>query len=148
MRHRRSSVFGVLAFGPWALAGAPVSAQQADTVPSSAAPAPVTLEAVDALPPDEEPPLDLYRFRNPVSVEPNRFDKAWQPPPTVEEISHAGGYIQVGIGLGLLKAGQALHTATGGRAQIQSATARPPPLDEAQMRRAQELASSAAEAGE
>ena len=38
-----------------------------------------TLGEVRAVAPDED--VDLYRFRNPVQVPPNRFDRAYRPPP-------------------------------------------------------------------
>lgn len=94
-----------------------------------------TLEEVRALPPEPEV-LDLYRFRNPVQLEPNPFDRAWHPPPTVEEVSLNGGYIFLGINYALYQAGKGLHRLGGGPDPIQAAIARPPPLDAAQLRRA------------
>ncbi len=96
-----------------------------------------TLEEVRALKPEDDPPLDLYRFRNPVKVESNRFSRSWSEPPTPEQVSLSGGYLMMGINYGLMAAGKGLHTLTGGRDQIQSAVARPPPeLSGEQARRA------------
>ncbi|UYB52571.1 hypothetical protein OCJ37_00970 [Xanthomonas sp. AM6] len=126
-------------------------AQQADPDPAPAASDPPqaasgppqqdiqTLDEVRALPPDEEQPLDLYRFKNPVSIQPNRFDKDWRPPPSVEQVSQGGGYLALGIYYVAGKAAKGLHALTGAPDQVQAAVARPPPLSEAQLRRASEL---------
>lgn len=96
-----------------------------------------TLEEVRALKPEDDQPLDLYRFRNPVKVESNRFSRSWSEPPTPEQVSQSGGYLMMGINYGLMAAAKGLHNLTGGRDQIQSAVARPPPeLSEEQRRRA------------
>ncbi|MQP77578.1 hypothetical protein CQ393_16990 [Stenotrophomonas sp. MYb238] len=96
-----------------------------------------TLEEVRALKPEDDQPLDLYRFRNPVKVESNRFSRSWSEPPTPEQVSLSGGYLMMGINYGLMAAAKGLHTLTGGRDQIQSAVARPPPeLSQAQRSRA------------
>lgn len=132
-----------------ALAGA-AQAQQASPpveqpVPAAdtadAAPPPAegvrTLEEVRALKPEDDQPLDLYRFRNPVKVESNRFSRSWSEPPTPEQVSLSGGYLMMGINYGLQAAAKGLHKLSGGRDQIQSAVARPPPeLSEEQRRRA------------
>jgi len=132
-----------------ALAGA-AQAQQASPpveqpVPAAdtadAAPPPAegvrTLEEVRALKPEDDQPLDLYRFRNPVKVESNRFSRSWSEPPTPEQVSLSGGYLMMGINYGLQAAAKGLHKLSGGRDQIQSAIARPPPeLSEEQRRRA------------
>lgn len=123
-------------------AAAQARAQQADPAPATGAPPRQdiqTLEEVRALPPDEGEPLDLYRFKNPVSAQPNRFDKDWRPPPSPEQVSQGGGYLAVGIYYVAGKVAKGLHTLTGGPDQVQAAVARPPPLSETQLRRAAEL---------
>jgi len=98
-----------------------------------------TLGEVRALKPDDEP-LDLYRFKNPVQVQPNRFSRTWSEPPSPEQVSMSGGYLMMGINKGLAAAAQGVNKLTGGPDQIQSATARPPPeLTEEEQRRAQEV---------
>ena len=95
-----------------------------------------TLEQVQALPPEEEA-LDLYRFENPVTVEPNTFERFYDPGITPEEMAlQHGGYINYGINLGLYKSWQGIKKVTGMRPDIQHAAARPPPLSEAQLLRA------------
>ena len=95
-----------------------------------------TLEQVQALPPEEEA-LDLYRFENPVTVEPNAFEKVYDPGITPEEMAlEHGGYIHYGINLGLYKSWQGIKKVTGMRPETEHATARPPPLSEAQLLRA------------
>lgn len=122
-----------------ALAGTAQAQQAAPAV--DAAPQPAegvkTLEEVRAIKPEDDQPLDLYRFRNPVKTESNRFSRSWSEPPTPEEVSLSGGYLMMGINYGLMAAAKGLHKLTGGRDQIQSAIARPPPeLSEEQRRRA------------
>ncbi len=99
-----------------------------------------TLGEVRALPPDEGEPLDLYRFKNPVTPPPNRFDKDWRPPPSVEQVSQSGGYIALGVYYLAGKAAKGLHALTGGPDQVQAAIARPPPqLTEAELQRAMKV---------
>ena len=120
-------------------------AQQADP-PAVVEPPPAptqgdvtTLGEVRALKPDDEP-LDLYRFKNPVQVQPNRFSRTWSEPPSPEQVGMSGGYLMMGINKGLAAAAQGVNKLTGGPDQIQSATARPPPeLTEEEQRRAQEV---------
>jgi hypothetical protein len=98
-----------------------------------------TLGEVRALNPDEEP-LDLYRFKNPIQPESNRFSRSWSEPPSPEQVSLSGGYLMMGINAALGAAGRGLHKITGGPDQIQSAIARPPPeLTPEQQQRAQSL---------
>jgi hypothetical protein len=102
-----------------------------------------TLEEVRALKPEDDQPLDLYRFKNPVQAESNRFSKSWSEPPTPEQISQGGGYLLMGISYGLMAAAKGLHKLTNGRDQIQSAIARPPPgLTEQQQQRADQYCES------
>ena len=96
-----------------------------------------TLGVVRAIKPDDDQPLDLYRFKNPIQPENNRFSRSWSEPPTPEQVSMSGGYVMMGIYYAIGAAAKGVHKLTGGRDQIQHAIARPPPLDEAQMRRAQ-----------
>jgi hypothetical protein len=96
-----------------------------------------TLGEVRAIKPDEDVPLDLYRFKSPVQAENNRFSRSWREPPTPEQVSMSGGYVMMGIYYGIAKAAQGIHTITGAPDQIQSAIARPPPqLTEQQQLRA------------
>lgn len=127
------------------LLAASAQAQQA-APPGSVDPPPAatqgdvtTLGEVRALKPDDEP-LDLYRFKNPVQVQPNRFSRTWSEPPTPEQVSMSGGYLMMGINKGLAAAAKGVNKLTGGPDQIQSAIARPPPeLTEDEQRRAQEV---------
>lgn len=99
-----------------------------------------TLGEVRALKPEDDQPLDLYRFRNPAQPPPNRFSRSWSEPPTPEQVSLSGGYLMMGINYGLSKAAQGLHKLSGGPDQIQPAIARPPPaLSVDQQRRAQQF---------
>ncbi len=107
-------------------------------VPPAAAQGNVTtLGEVRAIKPEDDQPLDLYRFKNPVQPAPNRFSKNWHEPPTPEQVSLSGGYVMMGIYYGLAKAAQGINKLSHAPAQIQSAVARPPPeLTSDQQRRA------------
>jgi len=121
---------------------APADAPVATTPVSSTLPQDTvtTLGEVRALKPEDDQPLDLYRYKSPVKLESNRFSRSWSEPPSPEQVSMSGGYLMMGINYGLGKAAQGLHKLTGGPDQIQSAVARPPPeLSAEQQRRAQEF---------
>ncbi|MCW0368649.1 hypothetical protein NB717_001375 [Xanthomonas sacchari] len=123
-----------------AAAPPPPSVAPPSTSDAAAQPDIQTLGEVRALPPDEGEPLDLYRFKNPVSPPPNRFDKDWRPPPSVEQVSQSGGYIALGVYYLAGKAAKGLHALTGGPDQVQAAVARPPPqLSEAELQRAMKV---------
>lgn len=112
-------------------------AQDAFTAPAQAEGNVTTLGEVRALKPEDDEPLDLYRFKNPVQPAPNRFSKSWSEPPSPEQVSMSGGYIFLGLGYVLKGAGKGLHKLTRAPDQIQSAIARPPPeLTDQQQRRA------------
>ncbi|WMJ71172.1 hypothetical protein [Stenotrophomonas sp. 24(2023)] len=85
-----------------------------------------TLGEVRAIKPDEEP-LDLYRFRNPVKIEDNRFSRDWREPPSPEQVSMSGGYVMAAIYYGVGKAAQGFNKLTNAPKDIQHAIARPPP---------------------
>lgn len=116
------------------------SASQAAQSAASAAPV-TTLDKVQALRPDEEI-LDPYTFKNPISVDPTRFDKAYNTGITPEQMGRDprdggyGGYVNYGINMGLLQTWKGIKQLTHMRPYEQPAIARPPPLDEEQMRRA------------
>lgn len=117
----------------------PPPAVAASVGPHIAAPAQdvTTLGEVRALRPEDDQPLDLYRFRSPVRVQENRFSRDWSEPPTPEQVSVGGGYIMMGVVKGAIAAAKGINKLTGGPDQIQSAIARPPPaLSAEQQRRA------------
>ncbi|WP_312739585.1 hypothetical protein [Stenotrophomonas sp.] len=128
---------------------ATAQAQQAAPVVEPAAQSPLpappqgdvtTLGEVRAIKPEDDEPLDLYRFKNPVKFGDNRFSRDWSEPPSPEQVSMGGGYIMMGVVKGLTAAGKGLNKLTGGPDQIQSAIARPPPeLTAEQQRRAQQF---------
>lgn len=99
-----------------------------------------TLGEVRALKPDEDVPLDLYRFQNPVQPAPNAFNRAWSEPPSLQEVGMRGGYLMMGVNYAIGKTAQGLHTLTRAPDPIQAAVARPPPaLDADQQRRAMQF---------
>ena len=95
------------------------------------------LEAVRVV--GRRPPADPFAFRNPVEVEGTVFSRAWNEPPSLEEVGLRGGYVQLGINKGLELAGKGIRKLPGWKLQIRDAQARPPPLDEAQIARAARL---------
>ncbi|MFT4196783.1 MAG: hypothetical protein QM601_02535 [Pseudoxanthomonas sp.] len=120
---------------------APAAAQQAPT-PTEPAPAAdvATLDTVEALPPEDHvETLDLDRFKNPIQVPPNTFDKRWSPPPSPKEISENGGYLVYGMDKLVGAAKKGLQRLPGVRGQTHPASARPPPLSAEQMDRAAAL---------
>ena len=131
-----------------ALAGA-ARAQQAAPVDAPAPPADVaasadasvkTLDTVQAVRDDDDQPLDLYRFKNPIHPESNRFTRSWSEPPSPEQAGMGGGYLMMGLGYLVNKAGAGLNQLAGGREQIQRASARPPPgFSDEQIQRAARL---------
>ncbi|MER2177968.1 MAG: hypothetical protein ABS955_09840 [Stenotrophomonas maltophilia] len=119
---------------PPADAPAAITAPVSSTLPHDNV---TTLGEVRALKPEDDQPLDLYRFKNPLKAENNRFSRNWSEPPSPEQVSMAGGYIMMGVVKGVMAAGRGLNKLTGGPDQIQSAIARPPPeLNAEQQRRA------------
>ncbi len=121
-------------------ASAPTAPPAADEAPIVIPPAQgdvTTLGEVRALKPEDDQPLDLYRFKNPLKAENNRFSRNWSEPPSPEQVSMAGGYIMMGVVKGVMAAAKGVNKLTGGPDQIQSAIARPPPeLSAEQQRRA------------
>ncbi|MGH8036407.1 MAG: hypothetical protein ACREPD_01570 [Stenotrophomonas sp.] len=113
-------------------------AQQEQTDPAHSANADVTtLGEVRALKPEDDVPVDLYRFTSPVQPEPNAFNRSWREPPSLQEVGMRGGYVMMGINYAIAKTAQGLHTVTRAPDPIQPAIARPPPaLDASQQRRA------------
>ena len=89
-----------------------------------------------AAPPEEGEVLDLYRFRNPIQVDPNPFSKAYQPPPSVKDISENGGYVAYGLSKLVGAAAKGLQAIPGIKGQVHPPIARPPPLSLEQMDRA------------
>jgi len=57
----------------------------------------------------------------------------------VEEVSLSGGYVLLGLNYGLYMAGKGVMKLAGARGPIHPASARPPPLQEAQLERAARL---------
>ncbi|SEM19587.1 hypothetical protein SAMN05428989_3333 [Pseudoxanthomonas sp. GM95] len=86
--------------------------------------------------------LDLYTFKNPIAVDPNRFEKAYSTGISPEQMGRDprdggyGGYVNYGLNKGLWETWKVFKKATGMRPYEQPAIARPPPLTEEQMRRA------------
>ena len=140
-RCARLFAYAVLAPG---IGTTPAFAQQASPAPAPPTTPPTavtTLDRVQALRPDEEV-LDLYTFKNPVTVEPNTFDKVYNPGISPELMGKDprdggyGGYVYYGINQGLLHTWKGIKQVTGMRPYEHPAIARPPPLTEEQMRRA------------
>ena len=117
------------------LAGlARAQAQQAVPVPDPvpAAPAPpqgnvTTLGEVRALKPEDDQPLDLYRFKNPVKFGDNRFSRDWSEPPSPEQVSMGGGYIMMGVVKGVMGAPSGVNSVPGAPPPTRGAGPPPPP---------------------
>lgn len=127
-----------LLFATLCLPAAGSLAQEAASVP----PAPPTGEAAAT---DLAPVRvigrrpDPFAFRNPVEPDATVFSRAWDEPPSIEEIGLRGGIVQIGINKGLELAAKGIRSLPSWQDQVIGARARPPPLDEAQLARAGRL---------
>ncbi len=116
------------------LAAAPANAQGA---PPPDVPA-TTLETLTVRPEPEEV-VDLYRFRNPVDVQPGAFGRHWKEPTSLEQLGRNGGIVPVLAGLAAKGIQTGARKLPGWKEPMQSVTARPPPLDDGQAARALRL---------
>ena len=123
------------------LVAAPAMAQDATT---SDDPSATTLETLTVRP-DPEEVLDLYRFENPVDVEPTVFDRRWKEPPSLEQLGKNGGIVPVLAGLAAKGIQAGARKIPGWKEPMQTVVARPPPLDEEQTARALRLHQEASE---
>lgn len=124
-----------------AMQAAPATTPAAEPAPSAAVAADArvpTLGQVQALAPeDTHEALDLQAFRNPVTVDPNTFSKSYAPGISPEEMAlKYDGYVNYGLNMGLLQTWKGIKRITGMRPYEHPASARLPPLTQAQMRRA------------
>lgn len=88
--------------------------------------------------------VDPFAFRPLFDPDANMFQRDWNEPPSVEDVSLSGGYLMLGINKGLMKAAEAVTRLPGWKHQVQPAIARPPPLDADQAERAARLRASGA----
>ncbi len=124
-----------------AMQAAPATTPAAEPAPSAATAADArvpTLGQVQALgPEDTQEALNLQAFRNPVTVDPNTFSKSYDRGISPEEMAlKYDGYVNYGLNMGLLQTWKGIKRITGMRPYEHPASARPPPLTQAQMRRA------------
>ena len=59
-------------------------------------PSATTLETLTVRPEPEEV-VDLYRFRNPIEVEPGTFERSWREPTSLEQLGKNGGIVPVPV---------------------------------------------------
>lgn len=101
-------------------------------------PSATTLETLTVRPEPEEV-VDLYRFRNPIEVEPGTFERSWREPTSLEQLGKNGGIVPVLAGLAAKGIQAGARKIPGWKEPRQAVVARPPPLDEAQTVRALRL---------
>ena len=89
--------------------------------------------------PEPEEVLDLYRFENPVDVEPTVFGRSWKEPTSLEQLGKNGGIVPVLAGLAAKGIQAGARKIPGWKEPMQAVVARPPPLDEEQQARALRL---------
>jgi hypothetical protein len=89
--------------------------------------------------PDPEEVIDLYRFKNPVDVEPSAFGRSWKEPTSMEQLGKNGGIVPVLAGLAAKGIQACARKIPGWKEPMQTVIARPPPLDEEQAARALRL---------
>ena len=92
--------------------------------------------------PEPEEVVDLYRFENPVDVEPTVFERSWKEPTSLEQLGKNGGIVPVLAGLAAKGVQAGARTIPGWKEPRQEVIARPPPLDEEQAARALRLQQS------
>ena len=92
--------------------------------------------------PEPEEVVDLYRFENPVDVEPTVFERSWKEPTSLEQLGKNGGIVPVLAGLAAKDIQAGVRTIPGWKEPRQEVIARPPPLDEEQAARALRLQQS------
>lgn len=95
-----------------------------------------TLEPVRVVAPRMD---DLYRSRPPERTPPTVFDRAWREPVNLKKIGDQGGVIPLLVNYAARKLAEGARKLPGWKGPDQPAIARPPPLDERQMDRAQQL---------
>lgn len=117
------------------LVAAPAMAQDA-TPPEDASA--TTMDTL-VVRPDPEEVLDLYRFENPVEVEPTAFSRSWKEPTSLEQLGKNGGIVPVLAGLAAKGIQTGARKIPGWKEPRQAVIARPPPLDEEQAARALRL---------
>lgn len=118
------------------LAAAPAMAQ--DPAPATDDGRATTLDTLVVRPEPEEV-IDLYRFENPVDVEPTAFERRWKEPPSLEQLGKNGGIVPVLAGLAAKGIQTGARKIPGWKEPVQTVIARPPPLDEEQQARALRL---------
>ncbi|WP_436040785.1 hypothetical protein [Pseudoxanthomonas sp. LjRoot127] len=89
--------------------------------------------------PEPEEVVDLYRFENPVDVEPTVFERRWKEPTSLEQLGKNGGIVPVLAGLAAKGIQAGARRIPGWKEPMQTVIARPPPLDEQQAARALRL---------
>lgn len=114
------------------------TAQQAPPAPATPSDDATTLPTLKVTAPRPEV-LDLNTFDNPIKSDPTRFDRAYDPGMSPEDLANAGGIVPVLVGWAAGKVAAGVSKIPGWKDQHQAAIARPPPLSEAEMARAARL---------
>lgn len=117
------------------LVAAPSMAQEATTPEDPSA---TTMDTL-VVRPDPEEVLDLYRFENPIEVEPTAFGRSWKEPTSLEQLGKNGGIVPVLVGLAAQQVQKGARKIPGWKEPRQAVIARPPPLDDEQAARALRL---------
>jgi hypothetical protein len=117
------------------LVAAPSMAQEA---PTPEDPSATTMDTL-VVRPDPEEVLDLYRFENPIEVEPTAFSRSWKEPTSLEQLGKNGGIVPVLVGLAAQQVQKGARKIPGWKEPRQAVIARPPPLDDEQAARALRL---------
>ena len=117
------------------LVAAPSMAQEATTPEDPSA---TTMDTL-VVRPDPEEVLDLYRFENPIEVEPTAFGRSWKEPTSLEQLGKNGGIVPVLVGLAAQQVQKGARKIPGWKEPRQAVVARPPPLDDEQAARALRL---------
>ena len=81
----------------------------------------------------------LYRSKPVERTPPTVFERDWREPINLQKIGMEGGLVPLLVRYASQQATKAARAIPGWKTPVQPAIARPPPLDETQMRRAAEL---------
>jgi hypothetical protein len=127
------------------------TAPNAMTQESGQTPAPLhddatTMETIRVTAPRPER-RELDRFENQFAPQPTVFDRVWHEPRSLEQIGMDGGVVPLLVNYAAQKVTAGARRIPGWKRPIQAAIARPPPLDDTQVRRALHLQPSQAAPG-
>lgn len=86
---------------------------------------------------------DIYRSEPPERTAPTVFNRAWREPINLKKIGDEGGVVPILVRYAARQVTRGARKLPGWKLPVQAAIARPPPLEDAQLRRALQLQQAA-----